>query len=386
MISVLILCLWLILIPLLTGLLFSELLPLHRRTVAVVYLSGLLVQFAVFFIIGFPCMITNIYIPFYNTSRIFSVVMYLLSAAGAFVLVRRLLAKNMHHLQGKALAFVRVFPGEHHPLPEALMDPHADLSGYRQRYDRESFFYFLLFGLLLAFQLYMAFTNSFFDGDDSYYVVQSLTAQKLGRMYTVVPYTGETSVPDSRHALAMLPIWEAFLAYKSGIHAAVMAHTVLPFFFLPLGYLVYSQIGRSLFQGKQNLLPIFMCVLCFLQVFGNVSIYTAETFFITRTAQGKAVMAAIVVPLILWVFMWLFEENGGLKKGRRAAYAPWTLLFLINIFAGVCTSIGVLLAGGLIALLAVVLSFYVKNWKLLIPAVLTCVPNMVYVLLYLYLK
>ena len=97
-------------------------------------------------------------------------------------------------------------------------------------------------------------------------------------------------------------------------------------------------------------------------------------------------MAAIVVPLILWVFMWLFEENGGLKKGRRAAYAPWTLLFLINIFAGVCTSIGVLLAGGLIALLAVVLSFYVKNWKLLIPAVLTCVPNMVYVLLYLYLK
>ena len=385
MIGVLALCLWLILIPFLTGLLFSELLPLHRRTVAVVCISGLLIQFSVFFVIGLPCMLTNLYIPFYNTSRIFSIVMYVLAVCGLVVLLRRLFAKETHFGQGKALAFARVFPGEHHPEPEALMDPHADISGYRQRYDRESFCYWLLFAVLLGFQLSMAYTNSFFDGDDSYYVVQSLTAQKFGRMYTVIPYTGETTVHDTRHALAMLPIWEAFLADRAGVHATIMAHTMLPFFFLPFGYLVYSQIGRSLFRGRQKLLPIFMCVLCFLQVFGNISIYTAETFFITRTAQGKAAMAAIVIPLVFWIFMWLFEENGALGRGKRAAYAPWVLLALINLFAGLCTSIGVMLSGGLIALLSAALVCYTKNIRLLIPAILSCIPNVLYILVYLYL-
>ena len=391
MTTVLMLVLWLMLIPLLTGILFSNILPASRQTVAIIYILGILVQYSLFFIIALPCMLNMLYTPFWMASRIFSVTMYAVAALGLCMLLHKMRPAGSEKSAGFAIAFVSIFPGEHHAEPEALMNPHIDLTSYRQRYGRESYFYWLLFAILLGFQLYMAVTSSFFDGDDSYYVVQSLTAQELGRMYRVVPYTGETTRLDSRHALAMLPIWEAFIAQKAGLHATIFAHTTAPFFFLPLGYLVYGQIARILFRGRQQLVPVFMCIICFLQVFGNISIYTAETFFITRTAQGKACMAAIVVPMILWIFMWLFEDQKKTVEmpthtDKMRSVSPWIMLALINIFAGLCTSIGVLLASGMTVLLTLSLVWYAKKVKLLLPAMLSCVPNLLYVMLYVWLR
>ncbi len=79
---------------------------------------------------------------------------------------------------------------------------------------------------LLGYILFMAVTHTSFDGDDSYYVVQSLIAQETGSMYTVEPYTGGSTTMDVRHAMAVFTMWVAYMASVSGIHVTIFCHSV----------------------------------------------------------------------------------------------------------------------------------------------------------------
>ena len=150
----------------------------------------------------------------------------------------------------------------------------------------------LLFFALVAWQLYKAFTLTSFDGDDAEYVAQSLVTWQSNTMYLIRPYTGGTTSLDIRHSLAVLPIWVAYIGRMTGLHTTILAHSVLPFVWIPLTYFVFYEVGKHLLKGKKEFLPAFMVLMALLQIFGNVSIFTNETFFLTRTWQGKAVAAS----------------------------------------------------------------------------------------------
>ena len=130
--------------------------------------------------------------------------------------------------------------------------------------------------------------SAFFDGDDAYYVAQSVITDETNVLYRILPYTGLTTTLDVRHALASLPVWEAYLARVTGIHAAIIAHSVLPLLLIPLTYIVYFRIGQRLFRGQGRKTAAFLIVVGILQIFGNTSIYTNATFFLMRTWQGKS--------------------------------------------------------------------------------------------------
>lgn len=178
----------------------------------------------------------------------------------------------------------------------------------------------ILFFLLLIWQLYKAFTVASFDGDDAEYVAQSLVTQQSETMYLIMPYTGGTTSLDIRHSLAVLPVWVAFIGRRTGIHTTILAHSILPFVLIPLTYIVYYEIGKHLLKKKGEYLPAFMVIMALLQIFGNVSIFTNETFFLTRTWQGKSVAANFVIPATIWLMLWIFdsgEEKGTGSRRRR---------------------------------------------------------------------
>ena len=91
----------------------------------------------------------------------------------------------------------------------------------------------------------MAFTRASFDGDDAYYVVQALTAQQTDTLYRIDPNRGVSMPLDARHALALFPIWEAYVGTMCGIHATIMAHSVAPLLLIPLTYLIYYEFGSD---------------------------------------------------------------------------------------------------------------------------------------------
>lgn len=355
---------WLITIPFCIGQVPVYFMPDGRNTsdsgrnLGVTLLAGYLLMWSVFEVITVPAVILIQYDNFLFVLRWFMAASILLSIAGILLL------------------FLRVKRKREEVRPIFLSDL------VQHKVSLEVKIEWAVFFLLVGFQLYMAVTRASFDGDDAYYVVQSLMAQQNGGMYKNLPYTGRSSPLDVRHALAVFPMWIAFVSVKAGIHATVVSHVVMPLLLIPLGYLVYYEIAKALFPSRKENIPVFMITMGMFQMFGNVSIYTNETFFLMRTWQGKAVVGSFVIPMLFLLLLWLYN---GEKKGRQNA-GIWMMLVCLNMTAGVCSSIAVFLLTILLAVMAFCLMFVEWDIKIPVKLGLTCIPNAVYVLLYLMLK
>ncbi len=355
---------WLVIIPFCIGLLPAGFMPEDKRKPGIVLLAGYFTMWAVFGLVTIPVVVFVRYDNFILASRCFMALAILGAVAGVWLTYRRRRFGRLREWMSFA-------------------DCIREMS-VAERIE------WLLFLLLLGFQLYKAVAYASFDGDDAYYVAASLIAQQADTMYTILPLTGRHTGLDIRHALAVFPMWIAFVAQKSRIHATILSHTIMPLVLIPLTYLVYYEIGRLLFgrpdrqvkaeRSGENL-PLFMILMAVFQIFGNVSIYTNETFFLTRTWQGKAVAGSLVIPALLWLFLLLY---GGRKKGAAAERAGiWLLLVCVNITAGICSSIAVFLVSILMAVAAFCLAIVERDYKVLFKMGAACIPNVFYVLTYL---
>lgn len=279
---------------------------------AAVYASGFVTMLAVFQIVAVPIILFETW-GFPRIVTIYSVLLAVLSALG--------LIFGFPVLRGMA-ADVRV------------------LLTRRKKPSVETALYWVLAVGLILFQMYMAYTHEFFDGDDAYYVAQSVIAEQTDVLYRILPYTGLSTSLDIRHALASLPIWEAYLARVTGIHPTIIAHSVLPLVLIPLTYLVYYRIGMRLFKGTFRKTAIFLILVSLLQIFGNTSIYTNATFFLMRTWQGKSVLCNLVLLTAVWALLRLWETGkDGEQKGRKQA-GWWLLMAANNVTAAMATTMG----------------------------------------------
>jgi hypothetical protein len=344
------LAVWLLVIPYAVGLLPARFMERERRTPGAILLAGYIVFFAVFELVAIVVILTTVYEGLTKLMNIFTPMAIALAALGL------------------GLELVRPLGEKPALLPLKL--PSKEMSW-------EARIVWLIFLVILAFQLFMALTRASFDGDDAYFVVQSLTAWQRDFLYRFEPYTGDSTPLKLRNALAAFPIWIAALAEKSRFHPTILAHTLLPLFLLPLTYLLYFQIGQSLFAKKKEQLPFFMVLMAVLQIFGNVSIYTSETFLLTRTWQGKSFAANFVIPAVLWLFLRISEEK------RENVY--WVLLAILLWVAGLASALVVFLALILSGVFALYLTLQRKKLQVLLKAVAACIPGGAYVLLYILL-
>lgn len=362
------LVLWLFIIPFCIGLIPMPWIPEKDRNAGVALIAGYLVMLPLCWLVTVPCILFVQYDSFLVMTRWFTVLL----AAAAVI--------------GIGICIWTVRRGEKiFCRPTGIMEmTWGERLGW------------LVFFALAAWQLYKAFTMASFDGDDAEYVAQSLVTVQSNTMYRILPYTGGTTSLDIRHSLAVLPIWIAYIGRMTGMHTTVLAHSALPFVWIPLTYLVFYEIGKHLFRRKAEKsrggLSLFMVFIALFQMFGNVSIYTNETFFLTRTWQGKAVAASFVVPVTIWLLLWIFDEENGQnpkEKKRRRKKEPtaalWALLALANMTAGVCTSMVVFLNVVLIGAAAFWLMVVERKFSILIKAGCICIPNGIYMLLYLFL-
>lgn len=379
---------WLFIVPGLSGLAFNFILPRERRTYGISFIVGFLVQMAAFEVVAIMCMTRVVFAAFTYCRRIYIVVALVIAAAG-------ILRSTILLIRGEK-SYVTLFPGEIKAGARELMSPRADFKLFKLYYSKESMIYWGIFFAIMAFQMVMSVVMASFDGDDAYYVVESVLAQQADVMNTILPYTGVSTSLDIRHALAVITMWIAFIAKMSGIHATIVSHTIMPLFFIPLVYLLYVEIGRILFRTRQHDIPVFMIIISFLLMFGNVSIYTPATFFFMRTWQGKALVGNLVFPMIFWVFFWMLEDVEKRKRAReegiqstisgvlfyRNRMSPWIMLWLINMLSGVCSSMGVIFGSGLIALLTLVHIAFSKRWTVIFGAFFCIIPNILYLAMY----
>lgn len=344
--------------PLCTGLLWTKGPGEERRRIDFIYLAGFLTQLAVFQLIAVPIMIKKVY-GMELLVNLMTAVLAVLSAAGVgWTLWQR--------CSGDAARGGKKTAGKSRKISAAL--------------SLECRLFWMLAAACVAFQMYMAFAYASFDGDDSYYVVQSVLADQTGVLNRIRPYTGLSTDLDIRHALATLPLWEAYVARMTGIHAAIVAHSLLPLVLIPLTYLCYFEIGKKLLGAADIRLPIFMILVNIMQIWGNISIYTNATFFLTRTWQGKSVLANLVLLVQLWLLLEIFDDK---KAGSKRNY--WLLLAVNNVAAAMMTSMGAFLAAMFLGITGLAAAIRQKKLSVLFKAAVCCVPNVVYLLLLLLL-
>ena len=316
---------------------------------AAVYAAGFVIVLAVFQIVAVPVILFETW-GFPRIVTIYSILLAVLSAAG--------LIFGFPVLRGMAVDARTWIAKKKRPSVETAL------------------YWVIAVGLIL-FQMYMAYTHEFFDGDDAYYVAQSVIAEQTDVLYRILPYTGLSTSLDIRHALASLPIWEAYLARVTGIHPAIIAHSVLPLILIPLTYLVYYRIGMRLFKGAFRKTAVFLILVSLLQIFGNTSIYTNATFFLMRTWQGKSVLCNFVLLTAVWSLLRLWETGAdGEQKGKKQA--GWWLLMA----AAMATTMGAFLLGLFIAIAGLVMAVRQKRPGRLIPLAATCLPGLVYLGIY----
>ena len=343
------------LIPFCIGLIPVKLMEKHYRSVGVTYISGFITSLAVFQILVVPIVILDSWgmkwlVP------LFSIISVLLAAVGVVLTV--LDVKKNGTFIGK-----EGFP---------------QFSEFR----KEEGAYWVVALLLIAFQMVMAFTMTSFDGDDAYYVVQSVLADETDTLYRILPYTGLSTSLDLRHSLAVFPIWIAYIARMSGIHATIVAHSVLPLVLIPLTYGIYHQIGKSILKKEKHKLPIFMIFVSLLQIFGNVSIYTDSTFFLTRTWQGKSILANVVLPAIIWLILWIFESENYEKENRVGL---WVVLVTTNFVAAMSSTASVFLVAVFIGVTGVVMGIKERSIQIPLRLMIGCIPLVIYGVLFLLL-
>ena len=344
------LILLLILAPFGTGLIINRYMDEENRSFGVTYVAGFLTLLATFQLIAVPIVFINPW-GFETIVDIFTVVTTLFTGMGIVI--------TMHYWRRVGRIFYKQ-------------------SCWKERSKTVQIQWILVF-VLIGLQLFMAVTHASFDGDDAFYVVQSVITDETNTLYRILPYTGGSTRLDMRHAMAVFPLWIAYIARMTGIHATIISHTVLPLFLITLTYMIYYEIGKKLWKEKAEQLPSYMIFVCLLQIFGNVSIYNNATFLLMRTWQGKSMLANVIIPGIFMVLIWLFD---GEAEKRRQRGGMWFLLVMINIAAAMMSTASVFLNSFLIAVMAVVFSLQEKNIKIFFKMSACCIPCVVYALLY----
>lgn len=357
-------------VPFCIGMIPVNLIERQHRSIGVTYIAGFLTSLAVFQIIAVPIVILEAR-GFRVIVPLFSVLSILLGAVGVLLSVRSGKKEGVSD-SGELLPIAMFFRKKEEDGPGLAK---------REHMGQEGMLWFMVF-VLIGFQMVMAFMLTSFDGDDAYYVVQSVLTDETDTLYRIRPYTGLSTGMDLRHSLAVFPIWIAYIARMSGFHATVVAHSILPLVLIPLTYWIYLEIGKKILKREKQKLPVFMLFICIMQIFGNVSIYTNATFFLTRTWQGKSLLANIVLPALLWLLIWIFDGEGYEKESRVGL---WVMLVVTNFVAAMSSTASVFLAAMFIGVTGLVMGIREKDIQIPLKLMISCIPLVLYGVIFLLL-
>ncbi len=236
----------------------------------------------------------------------------------------------------------------------------------------------VIFFLIVFFQMAYAVLYEYYDGDDAYYIAVAVLTEEFDTMYLRDAYSGYIYPLDARHAFSPTPIYQAWLSRLSGIAPAVVAHSVLAPVWLMFMYCIYGQIGSRLLWHKKNYKPAFMILLAIWFMYGNISLYTSETFAMTRTWQGKGLMAGMILPALFLCLIYLAKE--------RVSQGMWLLFICVCMSAVFATSISFMLIPTITGAASVLIGIRKKSVRSAAEIFLCCTPCLLLAVCYMIVR
>ncbi len=233
---------------------------------------------------------------------------------------------------------------------------------------------------LIIMQIYVYAEYTHTDDDDAFFVATATTAIQTNKMYRVSPYTGfNYQKTPTRYIMSPFPMYYASMSEITGINATVYAHLYLPIIMLLLVYGIYYLWSEELFdKERKDSRWIFLTMVSVLNIFGGYSIYSAQSFTILRLWQGKSVLAAAIIPFILYLGYRITKESWDFGK--------FVILTAFTCSACLVSSMGIFLAPISVGMWALVDLIKEKSIKRIPGYVLSLIPCIICGLIYIGIK
>lgn len=179
------------------------------------------------------------------------------------------------------------------------------------------------------------------DYDDSRFVVNAVDMIRTDRMFLTNPSTGRELAKFSgdmhRDAVSPWAVYIAFVSRATGVHATIMAHSILPQSLTLCMFCVYWLLAQEMYGDDLFRKSAFVIIAFMVVVHGVYSAYSSESFATLRLWQGKAVVASVGIPLLFLLF-WRIYRAPDAWSGYRTLYLACFALCLMS-------SMGIIIGG-----------------------------------------
>jgi hypothetical protein len=167
----------------------------------------------------------------------------------------------------------------------------------------------LILALLLVLgQAAISTIFTFGDADDIYYVGLANTNIHAPALYAYDPSTGMHDYPViSQYRFESFELLLGIFADISGLPAAGIFHSIMPFILISLAYLAYVFLARQLIADRY--VPLFIVILSIFHIFGGYSAFSQGSYLLTRVWQGKSVLLHLILPMIMGLGLQFFESG-----------------------------------------------------------------------------
>ena len=142
-----------------------------------------------------------------------------------------------------------------------------------------------------------------FTLDAAYYVANVGTSVETNMMNVYDPYTGDWQDHfQLRYFFATYPLQDSVVCFLTGIHPLLQTKIVMAAVVVFLSNILYVMIGRELFGKKDEKCFLFL-IFAIVANFFFITIYTSSNFMITRTYEGKNILANVIIPMIFYMYI-----------------------------------------------------------------------------------
>ena len=315
MARVLLCFIWLVIIPLIIGMLITKFMNKEKNNLFYSIIIGYFIEFAIYQIFT---------IPFTFKKQSFSSLYY--TCFGIFtllcivsIIVNR---KELKHIFKKFVDSIK-------ETPKILT---------------------LIVCLIIGVQCYYEFSYMHIDEDDSNYVAKATVTWQTDTLY-VYEDTGEeyTEYPV-RYIFSPFPVYTASVAKFTGFHPMGIAHNIFPVGFLILMYITYYLLGLKLFKDDKRCSLIFLLFINIIYLFGDDgNLHSNFRFALVRLWQGKAILGNLIIPAIIVIY------NSFIESKTKLIY--WLTLLLTMFASCFVSTMGVALGFIIILALTIIYSF-----------------------------
>lgn len=168
--------------------------------------------------------------------------------------------------------------------------------------------------------------------DDETYCAVAVTSWYTDTVYRCSTTAGTLLAPfhNVKYVVASWPVYSAALAILSGLHPTVVYRTLLPLLEIPASWWIGGAILTMFFRKERTrtLMSLLLFQLLFLVAAEKMTGTGIEWWMVVNCWTGKSVGGGMVVPLILWVMMELYDAPDAVQR-----LTLWKILFLTSCAA-----------------------------------------------------